>query len=162
MRGDFTFQAGADLAPQILNLATPPTALICANDDMAIGALLAAHRLGIVVPDQLSVTGFDDTPVSGVVWPPLTTVHQPITDMGARAVELIVEQLRSPSPRSAGGFRLLPHAMVIPRIGRAARASASAICRSGLPASAQRRGVKSRPECRDARAAGARQVRRAP
>lgn len=113
MRGDFTFQAGADLAPQILNLATPPTALICANDDMAIGALLAAHRLGIVVPDQLSVTGFDDTPVSGVVWPPLTTVHQPITDMGARAVELIVEQLRSPSPRSAGGFRLLPHAMVI-------------------------------------------------
>lgn len=112
VRGDFTFKAGADLAPEVLKGPNAPTALVCANDDMAIGALLAAHRLGVAVPDEVSITGFDDTPVSSVVWPPLTTVHQPITEMGAQAVELMVDQLHN-RLKQGGGFRQLAHSLVV-------------------------------------------------
>lgn len=112
-RGDFSFKSGVDLAPGLLKREPAPTALICSNDDMAVGALFAAHKIGISVPGGLSITGFDDTPISALIWPPLTTVHQPIKDMGYRAVALITEQLKSASRASAIGFELLPHKVVI-------------------------------------------------
>jgi LacI family transcriptional regulator len=61
---------------------------------MAAGALAAAHGAGIKIPRQLSVAGFDDTPVATTVWPELTTVHQPIAEMAARSVEILAEQVR--------------------------------------------------------------------
>lgn len=92
-RGDFTFRSGVELAPGLFDAPLRATALICANDDMAAGALSAAHARGIDVPGALSITGFDDTPVSAIVWPPLTTVHQPLKAMGERAVARLVRGL---------------------------------------------------------------------
>ncbi|QAY77470.1 LacI family DNA-binding transcriptional regulator [Sphingosinicella sp. BN140058] len=102
-RGNFTFHSGIACAEAILAQAQRPTALVCANDDMAAGATLTAHKLGLDIPRDISVTGFDDTPVSEIIWPPLTTVHQPIREMGRRAAELAIEALtererRRPAP----------------------------------------------------------------
>lgn len=94
-RGDFTFRSGVHLATQLFDGPFPATAMICANDDMAAGALSAAHARGIDVPGDLSITGFDDTPVSAIVWPPLTTVHQPLKAMGERAVARLARRLAS-------------------------------------------------------------------
>jgi LacI family transcriptional regulator len=58
---------------------------------MAAGAMFALHRAGLEIPSAISVTGFDDTPMSEVVWPPLTTVRQPIMDIAERAVHLLFE-----------------------------------------------------------------------
>ncbi len=95
VRGNFTFKSGVELAADILGVQDRPTALVCANDDMAAGALLTAHTLGLQIPADISITGFDDTPVSEIVWPPLTTVHQPIRQLGARAVEQLVGGIQS-------------------------------------------------------------------
>ncbi|MGJ3627687.1 substrate-binding domain-containing protein [Sphingomonas sp. MMS24-JH45] len=72
-RGNFTFRSGSELLPELLAERPDLTAIACANDDMAVGVLFAAHQRGLSVPAQLSITGFDDTPVSALVWPPLTT-----------------------------------------------------------------------------------------
>lgn len=89
-RGNFTFRSGVEIAATILNSGDRPTALVCANDDMAAGALLSAHKLGLDIPRDISITGFDDTPVSEIVWPPLTTIHQPIRTLGSAAVERLI------------------------------------------------------------------------
>jgi LacI family transcriptional regulator len=105
--GDFTFRSGGLIASRLLSLSPRPTALICANDDMATGALFAAHRMGLTLPADLSVVGFDDTPVSEVVWPPLTTIHQPIRQIGARAVEKLIDVLNGVESNGSG-FEAVP------------------------------------------------------
>jgi LacI family transcriptional regulator len=62
---------------------------------MAAGAVATAHRMGLDVPDQLTIVGFDDTAMASSVWPELTTVRQPIADMAAASVRLLLEQIRS-------------------------------------------------------------------
>jgi LacI family transcriptional regulator len=89
--GDFTFKSGVEAVEQLLRDRQPVTAIACANDDMAAGALLALHRARFEIPADISVTGFDDTPMSEIVWPPLTTIRQPIKDLTERAVHLLVE-----------------------------------------------------------------------
>ena len=89
--GDFTFKSGVEAAERLFRDGVKVTALACANDDMAAGAMLALHRAGLEIPTAISVTGFDDTPMSEVVWPPLTTIRQPIKDLTERAVHLLVE-----------------------------------------------------------------------
>lgn len=110
VRGDFTFRSGAALTPQLLEAPTPPTALICANDDMAAGALSVAHGRGVDVPGRLSITGFDDTPVSEVIWPPLTTVHQPLREMAGEAVRALSGRIGG--DRAPPRFVTLSHAVV--------------------------------------------------
>lgn len=89
--GDFTFKSGVEATEQLLRSGGEVTALACANDDMAAGVMLALHRAGFDIPSMISVTGFDDTPMSEIVWPPLTTIRQPIKDLSERAVHLLVE-----------------------------------------------------------------------
>jgi len=89
--GDFTFHSGIEAAEQLIREQRAVTSLACANDDMAAGAMLALHRAGLEIPSAMSVTGFDDTPMSEVVWPPLTTVRQPIKYLAERAVHLLFE-----------------------------------------------------------------------
>jgi LacI family transcriptional regulator len=89
-QGDFGFDSGAACGEALLKRPKPPTAIFAANDDMARGVLAAAERLGLAVPEDLSVAGFDDTPAARTVWPPLTTVRQPIRDLAAAAVEIAV------------------------------------------------------------------------
>ena len=88
--GDFTFKSGVEAASQILDCDNLPSAIFASNDDMAAGVVSVAGRKGISVPDQLSVTGFDDTPLARILWPQLTTIKQPIYDMGHRAAELLI------------------------------------------------------------------------
>ena len=61
---------------------------------MAAGVLAVAHTLGLGVPEDLSVSGFDDMPLASQVWPALTTIRQPITAMAAKAADLLLQQLR--------------------------------------------------------------------
>lgn len=87
--GDFTFKSGVEAADELLRNGPQVTALACANDDMAAGVMLALHRAGLDIPGEMSVTGFDDTPMSEIVWPPLTTIRLPIKDFTERAVHLL-------------------------------------------------------------------------
>jgi LacI family transcriptional regulator len=98
-RGNFTFRSGIECAQRIIERSDRPTAIVCANDDMAAGALLAVHKAGLTIPGDIAITGFDDTPVSEIVWPPLTTIHQPLRRIGERAVEWIAEM----AARTANG-----------------------------------------------------------
>ncbi|WP_404417021.1 substrate-binding domain-containing protein [Brevundimonas vesicularis] len=83
--GDFTFRSGLDAGNHFLDLAEPPSAIIASNDDMAAGVLWVANQRGMTVPDELAVTGFDDTLLATRVWPAPTTVRQPITKMAGLA-----------------------------------------------------------------------------
>ncbi len=106
MRGDYTFPSGQAAAETLLALEPRPTAIFAANDDMALGVLAVAQRLKLDVPRALSVAGFDDTPSAEMVWPALATVRQPIEDMAAAAVDLLVQALRRPAPAGAETQRL--------------------------------------------------------
>jgi LacI family transcriptional regulator len=92
--GQFTYRAGLDAGRRLLEGDRRPTAIFASNDDMATAVLAVAHGLGIAIPDELSVAGFDDTPVATTVWPELTTIHQPIADMAAQAILLALDGLR--------------------------------------------------------------------
>jgi len=88
-RGNFEIADGYEAARRLLALDDPPTAIFASNDNMAIGALHAAAELGFSVPEQLSIVGFDDSELSRVVTPALTTVRQPLEEMGRMAVSLL-------------------------------------------------------------------------
>lgn len=85
--GAFDFESGMKAAEALLGLPHPPTAVFASNDDMAAGVLSYAHRMGIEVPGQLSVAGFDDTPLAQLVWPPLTTIRQPVRELAYAATD---------------------------------------------------------------------------
>lgn len=92
--GLFTYRSGLAAAGQLLKLEPRPSAIFCSNDDMAAGAMAVAHGLGLRIPEDLTVVGFDDTPVATTLWPELTTIRQPVTAMGRAAVTLVLEQIR--------------------------------------------------------------------
>ncbi|MDG4786298.1 LacI family DNA-binding transcriptional regulator [Micromonospora sp. WMMD1102] len=86
----FSFDDGHRQAAELLRLGEPPTAVLCGNDLQAFGAYEAARQAGLRIPDDLSVVGFDDISYAGWCGPPLTTVRQPITEMGATAARLVL------------------------------------------------------------------------
>jgi LacI family transcriptional regulator len=79
----------------LLDLDRPPTAIFAFNDEMAIGTLRAAHERGLRVPEDLSIVGFDDVERAQLVSPQLTTVRQPLAEMGRMAVSLLLRLLDS-------------------------------------------------------------------
>jgi LacI family transcriptional regulator len=103
--GEFDFDSGAAAADKFLALDNPPTAIFASNDDMASGVLAVAHRQHVPVPEMLSVVGFDDTTLAQVVWPPLTTIRQPVRDLADTATQLLLGE---------GGIehRRLPHDLI--------------------------------------------------
>ena len=92
-RGRNSVSAGYDGAKRLLQrpLAKRPTALIGMSDTLAIGAMNAAHDLGLIVGQDVSISGFDDTPLSQYLQPPLTTIRQPIWEIGQRSIELLFQ-----------------------------------------------------------------------
>ncbi len=94
LHGDWSAESGYRLGAR---LATDPsvTAVFCANDEMAIGAIRAFHEAGRVVPDDISVVGFDDLAISGYLPVPLTTVRQDFQKIGHELVRLVLEQIQS-------------------------------------------------------------------
>jgi LacI family transcriptional regulator len=91
VEADFLVAGGAAGADRLLGLAAPPTAIFAFNDCMAVGALHAARARGLRLPDDLSVLGFDDTPEAEAAHPALTTVHQPLRELGRVAVSQLVK-----------------------------------------------------------------------
>ena len=89
--GSFTIQGGYEAAVALLDRDDPPTALFALSDEMAFGAIHAAHDRGLCIPDDLSIVGVDDHDLSAVVG--LTTVHQDVDQHGARAARLMIAQL---------------------------------------------------------------------
>lgn len=95
-QGSFTLESGVEAARHFLKSAEPPTAIFASNDDMAAGIVQEAVRRGISVPDDLSVAGYDDTPIARMLTPRLTTISQPVRAMGRRAAEMLFEILAEP------------------------------------------------------------------
>ena len=91
--GDYSQQSGCERTPHLLGPTPRLTAIFCANDAMAAGVLLALHRAGLAVPGDVSVVGYDDLPNSQYTIPPLTTVRQPIYEMGRHAADRVIDQI---------------------------------------------------------------------
>lgn len=89
-RGDFLIEGGLAEARRMLSLPDRPTAIFATNDGQAIGTYHAAHQLGLRIPDDLSVIGFDDLPSVRWAIPPLTTIRQPLIDMAAAATSMLL------------------------------------------------------------------------
>jgi LacI family transcriptional regulator len=83
--GNYTFESGLIAAERLLDVVPRPTAIFSSNDEMAAGVIHAACQRGLIVPRDLSVIGFDDTPIAAHMWPPLTTVRWPIASMARSA-----------------------------------------------------------------------------
>ena len=93
--GDFSFASGERAARELLERADRPTAIIASNDQMALAVLETARSLGLVVPEDLSLVSFDNTPIVRFSQPSLTAVDQPVAETVARAVELIIAAQRN-------------------------------------------------------------------
>ena len=97
-QGDDHFASGQRCAQAFLKLSTPPTSIFANNDEMAAGANAAVFESGLRVPDDVSIAGFDDIPLSAAIWPPLTTVRQPIYKIAEVATNLLIKLLRDEEP----------------------------------------------------------------
>lgn len=98
--GPFSVETGATFGEELLRLPDPPTAVVCGDDEIAVGVLAAARELAVPVPERLSVVGFDDTPQALWTTPGLTSVHQPLTGMGRMAVETVLAMADGVQPAS--------------------------------------------------------------
>jgi LacI family transcriptional regulator len=92
--GDLTQGSGYENALELLGLPDPPTAIVAFNDLMAFGAMSAAQERGLLVGEDLSVTGFDDIPMAAFSHPPLTTVSQPVYKIGGMLCEMLIKMIK--------------------------------------------------------------------
>jgi LacI family transcriptional regulator len=91
--GQYSFETGVQGAQTLMNLAQPPTAIFSCNDEIAAGALFASRLMGIGVPDQLSIAGFEDSPFSRQTWPKLTTAAQPTNIIARKAAASLISHI---------------------------------------------------------------------
>ena len=110
-QGDNSFGSGLECAQELLGSNNPPTAIFAANDDMAVATMRVAGSLGIDVPGQLSVAGFDDIALARQVFPCLTTIRQPLSKMSERAAESLI---KGKSDADSGAFtEIVPATLMI-------------------------------------------------
>jgi LacI family transcriptional regulator len=95
--GNYTFETGKLAGDKLLDTAERPTAIFCSNDEMAAGVLHAAREHGLAVPDDLSIVGFDDSPIAAHIWPPLTTVRWPVAAMARTAALKLIDPTEAAS-----------------------------------------------------------------
>jgi len=110
VEGDFSFRSGVEAAEVLLSRKELPTAIFACNDDMAAGVISVTTRKGMSIPEELSVGGFDDTPLATIITPQLTTIRQPIHQMGYRAASLLISP---PKVEDALDVYTLNHQLVI-------------------------------------------------
>lgn len=113
LRGEFRMDVAYDAVSALLAEGVRPDAIFAANDTMAIGAIAAIRDADLRVPDDIAVTGFDDTPVTRFLSPPLTTVRMPIYTLGERAALRLIDTLRSGGTAAAAHHEVLPAELVI-------------------------------------------------
>lgn len=111
--GDFTYDVGYRVALELLDRPLRPTAILAQNDDMAVAAIAAARDLGLSVPQQLSVAGFDNSEVSRTAWPQLTTVHQPVREMAWDAANRLIAALDGETDSAAPYRHDHPHELLV-------------------------------------------------
>ncbi|EPP2815146.1 DNA-binding transcriptional regulator CytR [Providencia stuartii] len=111
VRGDFTHESGAEAVKTLLALPEPPTAVFCHSDIMAIGAMWQAKKSGLILPDDLSIVGFDNLEQAQYTLPALTTINHPRDEIGRHAMLLLLEQLQGNSVTP--GSRLLDSDLII-------------------------------------------------
>jgi LacI family transcriptional regulator len=107
--GGYTFESGVAGAEHLLAQSPRPTAIFACNDEMAAGVYKAAQRMGISIPGDLSVVGYDDSPLASQLWPALTTVRLPVRDVGRQAANML---LADPEKASNTGLTVTPHLAV--------------------------------------------------
>jgi LacI family transcriptional regulator len=110
--GDYSENSGRTAMRQLLE--AKPSAVFVSSDSMAIGALKALHEVGLSVPEDMALVGFDNIPLAAVMQPPLTTIRQPIERLGALAVDVLISMLQGPPDPGASAQRIvLPTELVI-------------------------------------------------
>jgi LacI family transcriptional regulator len=95
--GNFLHHGGYLAAQKLLSLAAPPTAVFAGNDLSAFGVMEAVRERGLLIPDDISIIGFDDIPQASITYPKLSTVRQPLEQMGSVAVQMLLEHLENPA-----------------------------------------------------------------
>lgn len=111
LSGRFSFKHALTCADRMLTSDNRPTAIFASNDEMAAAVVMTANRLGLSVPCDLSVAGFDNTPISQTIWPELTTVAQPFKQIAQEAVRLM-SQVGGVSA-DVSQTRVLPHELLV-------------------------------------------------
>lgn len=91
-QGDFTMESGVREGRSLLAAGDRPSAVFASNDDMAAGVINAAMSEGLNVPDDVSICGFDNSQIAEMIWPPLTTIAQPVREMGRRAAAALISR----------------------------------------------------------------------
>jgi DNA-binding LacI/PurR family transcriptional regulator len=115
VRPPATIEGGEAAFFRVWSRGDRPTAVLCMSDAAAAGALAAARRLGVRVPEELSIVGFDDLPLTRFTDPPLTTVHQPVRRKGEAAASMLLEALRRPSAHDLDRVLVLETRLVVRR-----------------------------------------------
>ena len=89
-QGNFSFKSGFDAGVEIFNSIKIPTAIFASNDSMAAGIMKSAQMKGLKIPEDISLAGFDDSPIAHQLWPALTTVKQPVEKMSGHAAKILM------------------------------------------------------------------------
>ena len=110
---DLTQENARSSAKKLLTQPSPPDAIFCVNDPAAIQTLLYAKRHGIKVPDELGIVGFSDDPISSIIEPQLTTVKQPVSEMGQIAMRILLEHIKKGMDRYSPGDTILPTSLIV-------------------------------------------------
>jgi len=135
VEGDFSEASGAAAARVLLNRASLPEAVVCANDQMAIGLMREFRRAGVEVPGRVAVTGFDDIYPSRLTDPPLTTVSQPLRELGKRAAQRLLARIdaraQAAGPAPATGAAGVPPVVEVLPTHLVVRASCGCATESG-------------------------------
>jgi LacI family transcriptional regulator len=113
-QGDFSYASGLVAGERLLDLPEPPTAIFASNDDMAAAVVSVAHRRHLEVPGDLTVVGFDDSTAATTLWPPLTTIRQPVQGLAAEAFHRLVSAIQDggPAATDATSECILAHSLV--------------------------------------------------
>lgn len=110
--GTHVISSGYMRGRQLFSLEEIPTAVCCASDTIAIGAIRAAVEMGLRVPHDISIMGFDDIPIAEAYLPGLTTVRQPIIQIGTQAAQMLIHQIQGNGDQSKE-IRILPHEIMV-------------------------------------------------
>jgi LacI family transcriptional regulator len=111
-QGDFSYASGLAAGEKLLEGEAPCTAIFASNDDMAAAVVSVAHRRQLDVPRELTVVGFDDTSAAVTLWPPLTTVSQPLRQLAAEALEVVTAEVNGSRTGLVRRDRVLEHAII--------------------------------------------------